>query len=698
MAFAPVVRGQNKLEVLNEGDSAEILMIGAIGKSWYDDSGLTEKEFRDALASIPYGKPITLKINSEGGSVQEGLGIYNAIKERRSEITAKITGYALSIASVFPLGASRVVSPKSSIWMIHCAWSWAQGNAEDMRKQAEMLDKHDAALIDIYAAETGKSKAELRAAMEKETWITGADAVAFGLADESDIDGDAQASYRPLAQNYLDRCKNLSPEILNALRPTARVLEANGNGVTQNQTEGLITPAASAISAPCGAENQTKPAAAQAGGNTNTNTPMPENTIPAAAASTTAPDALATVQAQLASERKARITAEVTRRAENKIKNDQLATVIDMAMQDEAKAYAFIESLTVTATGNAPVGHSSGITLGAETPLENIKKLGGAKARFAGLKKDWEGLIKDAQARDARASRGGAVAGNSYSSSLTTQYLLDGAVTQLQNRLAMLKAFTRDFSTDAYKPLATAQLKFVTGGSTTLTNPTNFESGDSTVTNVAIAVNHISQPFHVTDSELNSGLRMENLVNVNSKALATKLGQVVTALITSGNFGSPAPIVASVANFGYSTLQTAWGELAKATTKNAILDGSYMAKLLNVPTYYQPVGDIEVSSAIKAFGWDLIALQTDWSQAGANVLGFACDPQAIGVVAGLPLAPQAASSSVLSVSTETIPDIDLTIATYRWLSLATRTEWVSYDVMFGASVLDSTAGVVISKS
>src|SRR5512146_1553217 len=110
MAFVPVVRGQNRLEVRNEGDEHELVLIGAIGKSWYDDSGITEQEVRDALKTIPKGKPIVIKINSEGGSVKEGLGIYNAIKDRRADISAKVTGYALSIASVFPLAASKVIS------------------------------------------------------------------------------------------------------------------------------------------------------------------------------------------------------------------------------------------------------------------------------------------------------------------------------------------------------------------------------------------------------------------------------------------------------------------------------------------------------------------------------------------------------------------------------------------------------------
>src|SRR5213076_3629685 len=80
------------------------------------------------------------------------------------------------------------------------------------------------------------------------------------------------------------------------------------------------------------------------------------------------------------------------------------------------------------------------------------------------------------------------VASNTYSATLVTQFLLDGAVTKLQNLWAPLRVFSRDYSQDRYKPRATAQLKFVTAGGTTQKNATNFESGDAIVSNVQIAV------------------------------------------------------------------------------------------------------------------------------------------------------------------------------------------------------------------
>lgn len=172
------------LTVRNEAAADEIIISGQIGKNWWDDSGVSEKEFRDALDAIPKYRHVTIGINSEGGSVQDGLGIYNAIK-RRGNTSTRVDGYALSIASIIALAGDRVISPRASVWMIHEPWAWAQGNAEDMRRAFEMLNTHGETIAGIYADETGRTKDEARSAMKSETWFTGEEAAQWGLADET---------------------------------------------------------------------------------------------------------------------------------------------------------------------------------------------------------------------------------------------------------------------------------------------------------------------------------------------------------------------------------------------------------------------------------------------------------------------------------------------------------------------------------
>lgn len=242
-AFIRVVRNE-------DDNSAEILIHGPIGNSFWSQDGVTGKQFTDELNEIPAGTKITIGINSQGGSVGEGLAIYNAIKRRADDITCRIDGYAISIASVIPLAAAKVISPKSSIWMIHNAWSWfdgGQGNAEDMRKIAElaekaadMLDKHDDVIVAAYAARSGKKDDEIRDAMSKETWLTGEEAVEWGLADEVsddaadletlDFSGMEAKAFKKIPLN----CRSL---ILAAGKTPISALPPQGKAQTKKQNE-----------------------------------------------------------------------------------------------------------------------------------------------------------------------------------------------------------------------------------------------------------------------------------------------------------------------------------------------------------------------------------------------------------------------------------------------------------------------------
>ncbi len=334
------------------------------------------------------------------------------------------------------------------------------------------------------------------------------------------------------------------------------------------------------------------------------------------------------------------------------------------------------------------------------------------QAMNAALRKDWGDLMADAQARDARGEMfcaptafnrhmrvgGYPAAANTYSSTLVTAFLASGATTILQKRLAALTAYTRDFGTDRYKPLATGQLKKVTAGSTTLTNATNFEAGDSVVTNVPVTVAQYTQSFQVSNSDLNSGLRMEDIAKVNANLFGNKLTQIATAPITEANFANYAggSYVQTPAAFGWGDMAQIWGAIKHANFKHAILDGEFMANLNNTPGSFQNSG-INGSEA-NAFGWDGIHLNTEWTGAGAGCRGFACDPQAIGVCSGLPVSLAAQGAQNITETTFALPGIGLTIAVYSWFSLSSRTLWASYDVMLGAAALDTTAGVFIKAS
>lgn len=718
MAFVPVVRGQNKLEVRAEGERAELVLIGAIGKSYWDDSGITEQEVRDALKTIPKGKKIDAKINSEGGSVKEGLGIYNAFKDRREDITAHITGYALSIASIFPLGAGKVVSPKSAIWMMHKAWSWNQGNADDMRQAAEMLDAHDETLADIYASETGKTKAEILSAMESETWIKGADAVAYGLADESDPEEqEASAAYRPIAKDFLSRCKNISPEILNALAshngpgaPTHSAAQAGGqpNPTKENTTMNKAKIVALLITH--GIKN------ADGKDLTETSTDAEFETALNTLAKKSNADASAkmeAIEAKLAIAEKRRITDKINTYVDaQKITKAEVSIFVAAAMTDESGTLAILDAKEVSGLGGEIAGAEFGanrieVIDGADfgdlkgpksEALINIQKQHKTpEARYAAKKSEWKRILDAACRKDSSMGRE-VFAANTYSGTLVTSFLMDGSVTDLQNVWAMLKAFSMDFSTDPYKPLATGVLKHVTAGASTQTDATNFESGNSTVAPVSVTMHQYSQSFQVSNSDLNSGLRMADLVKINTANFANKIIEVATVPITVALF-TATPLVSAAAAFGFSDLATLQGQLKKSPIKNLILDGNYIARIANTPGFFQQAGVVGGNTgAWKAFGWDTIAQNTDWTGAGANMVGFACNPQAIAGITGLPLVPPSIPGGIYASSTATIPGLEASILVSTWFNPATRTMWSGLDIMAGFKEVDTTAGICITSA
>jgi ATP-dependent protease ClpP protease subunit len=162
----------------------QIYLYGEIGDSWWDEEPLTAKAIAAQLEEIPLDSEIELRINSPGGDLGEGLAIYSLLKERAPYITARVDGYALSAASFILCAASKVVASDSSIFMIHNPHTISYGDANALRKTADVLDTHRNAVLGIYRDKTGKSDSDIITALDDETWFTGEEAVEFGLADE----------------------------------------------------------------------------------------------------------------------------------------------------------------------------------------------------------------------------------------------------------------------------------------------------------------------------------------------------------------------------------------------------------------------------------------------------------------------------------------------------------------------------------
>lgn len=145
------------------------------------------------------GDDIDLIISSPGGSVYEGLAIFNAIRDYRRDaialggktsVTARVVGLGASMASYIPMAANKVVVEDNAIWMIHNPWSFAIGDQNDMRKEADILDGIASVLASAYVNKTGKEKSEIRDMMDVETFLFGDEIVTAGFADEVEPAGE----------------------------------------------------------------------------------------------------------------------------------------------------------------------------------------------------------------------------------------------------------------------------------------------------------------------------------------------------------------------------------------------------------------------------------------------------------------------------------------------------------------------------
>ena len=162
----------------------EILMYGPIGEDfWEPENSITAKSIMSQLAGM--SGDVTVRISSGGGDVYAGIDIMNALKNYGGgEVTVIVESLAASAASFIAVGgADRVLMRASSELMIHRAWTWAEGNADEVAKTLKDLERQDAKLANIYAAKAGGTVEDWLASMSAETWYTAEEAVAAGLAD-----------------------------------------------------------------------------------------------------------------------------------------------------------------------------------------------------------------------------------------------------------------------------------------------------------------------------------------------------------------------------------------------------------------------------------------------------------------------------------------------------------------------------------
>lgn len=148
--------------------------------NWF--GGISPRQFISALAATT--GPVTIRVNSPGGSVFGAQAMVAAMRAHGEPITVQVDSLAASAASVIASEAARLVMVSGSMLMIHKAWGLVIGNEEDMRGTADLLAKIDGQIAETYARRSEGDKEEYLALMAAETWFTAEEAVAAGLADE----------------------------------------------------------------------------------------------------------------------------------------------------------------------------------------------------------------------------------------------------------------------------------------------------------------------------------------------------------------------------------------------------------------------------------------------------------------------------------------------------------------------------------
>lgn len=166
-----------------KSEDAVISILAPIYEGNAEDGVFSAAQIIAAIAAANK-KPLTLNINSPGGSYFEGVTIFNLLRDYPNRITVNVLGEAASAASVVAMAGDRIRMHPGALMMIHSASGLAIGNKQDMRELATVLDKIDNTVADLYAARTGKSRDKILEMMEAETWMTPEECVTNGFADE----------------------------------------------------------------------------------------------------------------------------------------------------------------------------------------------------------------------------------------------------------------------------------------------------------------------------------------------------------------------------------------------------------------------------------------------------------------------------------------------------------------------------------
>ncbi|MHA4279051.1 head maturation protease, ClpP-related [Bacillus cereus] len=211
---------QNKffqMKASANGKTADVFIYGEITKyAWEEYGEVSSITFKNELDELGDDiETINLYINSPGGSVFETMAIIAMLQRHQAKVISYIDGIGASCASVLPMISDKIIMYANSMMMIHNAWTYASGNADQLRKAADDIERINQSMVQHYLTRAGDKLDEdtLKQLLDAETWLSAEEAMGYGLCDEIISANNAAAC---LDEKWLQEYKNIPQQLVNA--------------------------------------------------------------------------------------------------------------------------------------------------------------------------------------------------------------------------------------------------------------------------------------------------------------------------------------------------------------------------------------------------------------------------------------------------------------------------------------------------
>lgn len=206
-----------------DGKSGDIFIYGEITKwAWEEYGEVSSITFKNELDALGDVETINLYINSPGGSVFETMAIIAMLQRHPADVISHIDGIGASAASALPMISKKIIMYSNSMYMLHNAWTYASGNADQLRKAADDLERINQSMIQLYLNRAGdKLDAEtLKQILDAETWLSAEDALKYGLCDEIYEANNVAAC---IEEKFIKQYKNIPKQLLHQQSSTANM-------------------------------------------------------------------------------------------------------------------------------------------------------------------------------------------------------------------------------------------------------------------------------------------------------------------------------------------------------------------------------------------------------------------------------------------------------------------------------------------